>query len=157
MSDLLDGIDTGDLLLRLPANVRASLETLERADIDWNAVGNLLAATPNAGIVFTGTGQWTSDLWQAVKWEFRCFLCTDSEPYADLRHQWPTLKATSSAHAVASLTACIGAKLGVAGGVLVPMLTWLIMVARRRGREQMGFGASAVPLASVPSQRALHA
>ena len=109
MSQLLEGIDAGDLLQHMPSNMRTSLETLERAGTDWNAVGNLLVATPTAGVALTGTGQWTADLWEAVKYEFRSFLCTDSERYAELRLEWDDLKQRSPALAVSSLSSLIGA------------------------------------------------
>jgi hypothetical protein len=137
VSQLLDGMDVNELLRHMPSNVRTSLETLERGGTDWNAVGNLLAATPTAGVVQAGTGQWTADLWQAVKWEFRSFLCTESEPYAELRTQWDELKQRSSALAVVSLATLIGAKLGVASGVIAPLVTWLLVVARRMGKEAL--------------------
>lgn len=145
MSTLLEGIDPAAVLQHMPSNVRASLETLERVGADWNVVGNLLAGTSTAGVALTGTGQWTADLWQAVKWEFRCFLCTDSEPYAELRKGWDELKRQSPAQAVASLTTLIGDKLGVATGVLAPLVIWLFVVARRIDRETM-----CATLASAP-------
>jgi len=145
MSQLLEGIEAGDLLQHMPSNVRTSLETLERAGTDWNAVGNLLAATPTAGVALTGTGQWTADLWEAVKWEFRSFLCTESEAYAELRLEWDELKQRSSALAVGSLAALIGAKLGVASGVVAPLVTWLFVVARRIGEEDVCLTLSAAP------------
>ena len=143
MSQLLEGIDAGDLLQHMPSSVRTSLETLERAGTDWNAVGNLVAATPTAGVALTGTGQWTADLWEAVKWEFRSFLCTESERYAELRVHWDELKQRSPALAVASLATLIGAQLGVASGVIAPLVTWLFMVARRIGEEDMCLTLSA--------------
>lgn len=145
MSEILDAIDAGDLLQRMPLNVRTSLETLERAGTDWNAVGNLLAATPTAGVALTGTGQWTVDLWEAVKWEFRSFLCTDSEPYAELRQEWDTLKQESAVVAVSALSTRIGTKLGVASGVVVPLVTWLFVVALRMGKEALCLTLSATP------------
>jgi hypothetical protein len=137
MNQLLEGINAEDLLQHMPSHMRTSLETLERAGTDWNAVGNLLAATPTTGVVFTGTGQWTSDLWQAVKWEFRSFLCTDSEPYAELRKEWDELTHQSSARAVASLARVVGARLGVASGVVAPLVTWLFVVSRRLGKDEV--------------------
>ena len=111
MTQLLEGIDATALLQQMPSNVRSALETLERANTDWNAVGKILAATPTAGVALTGTGQWTADLWEAVKWEFRSFLCTDSDAYAQLRSEWDSLKQQSSAAAVTSLATLIAAKL----------------------------------------------
>ena len=137
MNHLLEGIDAGDLLQHMPSSVRSSLETLERAGTDWNAVGNLLAATPTAGVALAGTGQWTADLWQAVKWEFRSFLCTDSESYGELRKEWDELKRRSSPLAVAALATLIGAKLGIASGVIAPLVTWLFVVAGRMGMEAL--------------------
>jgi hypothetical protein len=137
MSQLLEGIDSQGLLQLMPLNVRTSLETLERSGTDWNAVGNVLAATPTAGVALSGTGQWTADLWEAVKWEFRTFLCTDSESYAELRTQWEELKQQSPAVAVGALATLIGTRLGVAGGVAAPLVTWLFVVARRIGKEDV--------------------
>ena len=144
MSQLLDGMEAGDLLQHIPSNLRTSLETLERNGTDWNAVGTLLAATPMAGVAVTGTGQWTTDLWEAVKWEFRSFLCTDSERYEELRAQWAELKEQSPAIAVGSLATVIGTKLGVASGLIAPLVTWLFVVSRRIGQEQACLTLSAV-------------
>ena len=156
MSQLLDGIDTGDLLRQMPSNVRTSLEMLQRAGTDWNAVGTLLAATPTAGVAQMGTGQWTADLWQAVKWEVRSFLCTDSDTYAQLRAEWDDLKQKSSALATASLAARIAAKLGVASGVLHPLVTWLLVVARRTDQEALCITLSAAAGASTGLPRSAH-
>ena len=145
MSELLDGMEGGDLLQHVPSSVRTSLETLERSGTDWNAVGSLLAATPTAGVVVTGTGQWTADLWEAVKWEFRSFLCTDSERYAELRGEWDELKRRSPALALRSLSAVIGTRLGVAGGIVAPMVTWLFIVARRMGKDDLCLTLTAAP------------
>ena len=135
----------GDLLQHVPSNVRTSLETLQRAGTDWNAVGNLLAETPTAGVLHSGTGQWTADLWLAVKWEFRSFLCTDSDPYADLRKEWDEQLQRSPARAVGSLATLIGAKLGVHGGVIAPLVIWLCVVERRMGRESLCLTLSTAP------------
>ena len=145
MSQLLEGIDAGDLLQHMPSNMRTSLETLERAGTDWNAVGNLLVATPTAGVALTGTGQWTADLWEAVKYEFRSFLCTDSERYAELRMEWDDLKQRSPALAVSSLSSLNGAKRGVASGVVTPLVTWLFVVARRIGEDDACRTLTATP------------
>lgn len=153
MSQLLEGIDAGDLLQHMPSNMRTSLETLERAGTDWNAVGNLLVATPTAGVALTGTGQWTADLWEAVKYEFRSFLCTESERYAELRLEWDALKQRSPALAVSSLSSLIGAKLGVASGVVAPLVTWLFLVARRIGKDDVCLTLTATPNLGVVQAR----
>lgn len=153
MSQLLEGIDTGDLLQHMPSNMRTSLETLERAGTDWNAVGNLLVATPTAGVALTGTGQWTADLWEAVKYEFRSFLCTESERYAELRSEWDALKQRSPALAVSALSSLIGAKLGVASGVVAPLVTWLFLVARRIGQDDVCLTLTATPNLGVVQAR----
>ena len=149
MSQLLEGIDARDLLQHMPSNVRTALEALERAGTDWNAVGNLLAATPTAGVACTGTGQWTADLWEAVKWEFRSFVCTDSEPYAELRSKWDAIAKQSAALAVVSLARIIGAKLGVAGGVVAPLVGWLFVVARRTGKDDVCLLLTSAPSVGV--------
>jgi hypothetical protein len=157
MSQLLEGIDAGGLLRHMPSDVRTSLETLERAGTDWNAVGSLLTATPTAGVALTGTGQWTADLWEAVKWEFRSFLCTESESYAELRTEWDELKRRSPTLAIGSLATLIGARLGVASGVIAPLVTWLFVVARRLGKEDVCLTLSAAPSVGVAQTRSLDA
>ena len=145
MNQLLDGINAGDILLYLPSSVRTSLETLERTGRDWDAVGNLMTATATAGVAVTGTGQWTADLWQAVKWEVRSFLCTDSEGYAELRKEWVELKQQSSALALRSLATQIATKLGVDRGVVAPLVAWLLVAARRFGKDGMCQTLSVAP------------
>lgn len=157
MSQLLEGVELDDLLQGLPANVRSSLEALERAGTDWNAVGSLLAATPTSGVALTGTGQWTADLWEAVKWEFRTFLCTDSDGYGELRDGWGELTRKSPAQAVGSLSTAMGAKLGVTSGVLAPLVTWLFVVAVRLGEEAVCVSLSAGPGAGSLQSWSSHA
>lgn len=153
MSHLLEGMVADDLLKSVPANVRTTLEAMQRAGTDWNAIGNLLAGTPNAGVALIGSGQWTGDLWDAVKWEVRSFLCTDSEPYADLRKEWNELTRNSSALAVGSLATVIGTKLGVTGGVLQPLVIWLFVVAQQIGKDALCLSLSAAPgIGSIPSR-----
>ena len=149
MSPLLDGIEAGELLRHMPSSVRSSLEALERAGTDWNAVGGLLAATPTAGVALKGTGQWTANLWEAVKSEFRSFLCTESEPYAELRRDWDDLREKSPTAAIGALAKLIGAKLGVAAGVVVPLVTWLFLVALRTGKEAVCLTLSAAPTSAA--------
>ena len=150
MSALLEGIDAAALLQHMPSSMRASLETLERAGTDWNMVGTLLVATPTSGVVLAGTGQWTMDLWDAVKWEFRGFLCTESEAYAELRTEWDALKQRSPALAVRSLATIIGTRIGVtdrpAGDVAV---------RRRAPRRQGGAVPGAVRRVEHERRRAL--
>ena len=148
MSQLLDGIDSEELLRYMPSHVRDALEQFERAGTDWNVVGTLLAATPSVGVMQGGTGQWTTDLWQAVRWEFRSFLCTDSRQYAALRSEWDELKRQSSALAIRSLATAIGDKLGVASGVLAPLVSWLFVVERRTGKDALCLTLSAAPIGS---------
>ncbi len=157
MSQLLDGLDADDLLQHMPSNVRTSLETLQRAGTDWNAVGNLLAGTPTAGVALTGSGQWTADLWEAVKWEFRSFLCAESEPYAQLHEHWDELKQRSPAAAVVSLATQIGAKLGVTSGVVAPLVTWLFVVAGRIGEDALCLTLSTAPGVTAVQPRSPYA
>ena len=149
MSALLEGIDAAALLQHMPSSMRASLETLERAGTDWNTVGTLLVATPTSGVVLAGTGQWTMDLWDAVKWEFRGFLCTESGAYAELRTEWDALKQRSPALAVRSLATIIGTRIGVTGGVIAPLVTWLFVVAHRVGKEELCQALSAASSTSA--------
>lgn len=153
MTGLLEGIEADVLLQQVPTSVRVSLETLERNGTDWNAVGILMTATPTAGVALSGNGQWTGDLWDAVKWEFRSFLCTDSEWYAEPRLQWDALKHASPGAAIGMLATRMGARLGVSSGLLVPLVTWLLVVARRTGEEDACTALST----AVPVTDFLHA
>jgi hypothetical protein len=144
MSDIMEGLDAAALLGQLPSSMRASLETLERAGTDWNAVGTLLVGSPTAGVALAGTGQWTTDLWDAVKWEFRSFLCTESESYDELRAGWDALRERSPTLAVRALAARVAERIGVTGGVVAPLVTWLLVVAHRMGKDALCLALSTV-------------
>jgi hypothetical protein len=152
MTALLEGIEVTELLKHLPSDVRTSIEAMERVRTDWNAIGSLMAATPTTGVAFSGTGQWTVDLWEAVKWEFRSFLCTESDPYSELRTNWDDLKLRSSSRAAGSLATAIGLRLGATAGVIAPLVTWLMVVARRIGTDDMCLALSATPSSFAQSR-----
>ena len=65
--------------------------------------------------------------------EFRSFLCTRSQAYADLRARWTALRDESVAAAAAALAAEIGGRLGVPAQVLAPVVVSLLLSAVRLG------------------------
>lgn len=131
MADLLQGLTESSLKAQLPTSVSESIATLEREKMDWDSIGNVLASVPAMGISLKGGGNWSGTLWQGVKKEFHSFLCTDSPVYADLRKKG----SESSSLVVAALSSAIGAQLGVAGGVVAPLVIWATIVALRIGKQ----------------------
>jgi hypothetical protein len=135
MTDVLTGFTEADLLGQLPRPVRESIAALETDKAKWEDVGAALASGPTSGISLKGGGRWSGALWQNVKKEFHSFLCSDSSTYADLRKEWDSLRQKSSALAIASLSGLIGSQLGVASGVVAPLVIWAAVVALRIGKE----------------------
>ncbi|HWP38102.1 MAG TPA: hypothetical protein VNL18_11170 [Gemmatimonadales bacterium] len=113
------------------------MKGMEQAGLQWEQVGATLAATPTSGIALKGGGRWPDRLWESTKAEFHVFLCTESPNYADLRQQWDALRKKSSTIAVSALSATIGAQIGVAAGVIAPLVIWLALVALRIGKEAL--------------------
>lgn len=148
MTDLLEGLDLTELQARLPKHVTGNLTALEKAGVDWNGIGIFLAAGPTSSVALKGPGRWTNALWDGVKGELRRFLCTDDSEYADLRSDWAGLKEKGSGIAVGALSGFIGAKLGVASGVLAPMIIWMLLVGIRIGKNGI---CAALAAASPPS------
>ena len=146
MTDITSGWTEAELLQALAPSVKAGLQQVEAAGADWNAAGLLLAATPLAGVALKG-GTWRHDLWDAVKREFHSFACTSSKEYADLRKQWKSLKEKGSHFALASLSGVIGAHLGVASGIVAPLVIWLAVVALRVGLKALCATLGAPPTA----------
>jgi hypothetical protein len=62
-----------------------------------------------------------------------------------VRQEWDDLKRASSVRAVGSLATAMGARIGVASGVLFPLLTWLVAVADRMGKEPLCLALSSPP------------
>ena len=133
MNDPLLNASEAELLAQLPTSVSAGIKTLS-ATMDWDAVGANLATAPGNNLAIKSGSPWTGNLWQAVKAEFRSFLCTESPEYATLRAEWGTLSQKSSTLAVAALSGAIGAHLGVASGVLAPLVIWSIVASLKIGR-----------------------
>lgn len=132
---LLSSFDEQELCSEFPESVRLMIQQLEKENIDWNGVGGLLGMSPTAGVSLKGGKRWRTDLWNGVKAEFADFLCRDSPKYEDLRGEWKELAAKSRHLALASLSGVIGAHMGVAAGVVAPLVVWLMVVAVRIGKE----------------------
>lgn len=132
---ILDGLSASDLYGELPTSVSATVKAMDENGADWNIIGASLALSPTAGVALKGGGAWRQDLWAAVKSEFAEFLCSGSPKYDELRTEWSGLKDKSKHIAIASLSGAIGAQLGVAAGVVAPLVVWLIIVALKIGKE----------------------
>lgn len=145
MADLLQGFTESSLKGQLPTSVSESIATLEREKLDWDAIGNVLASVPAMGISLKGGANWSGTLWHGVKKEFHSFLCTDSPVYADLRKEGNGLQQKSSSLAVAALSGAIGAQLGVASGVVAPLVIWATIVALRIGKQAICSALSGPP------------
>ena len=136
MSDFTEGWSEADLLRELPLSVVRAIRQLDGEGTDWNVTGLLLAATPSVGVSLKG-GSWRSDLWDAVRREFHSFMCTDSKEYADLRKESKGLRENGSRLALGSLSGLIGAQLGVASGIVAPLVIWLLVVSLRIGHKAL--------------------
>jgi len=132
--DQLKDLTEAQILKCLSPPVERHVIALNTQGVPWDQIGHLLALTPSAALSLKGPG-WNRHLWLEVKAEVYSFLCEDSEPYSDLRSEWNTLTEKSSALAIASLSGAIGSELGMAGGVVAPMVIWAIAVAVRIGKE----------------------
>ncbi|MFO0454141.1 MAG: hypothetical protein ACK52I_36745 [Pseudomonadota bacterium] len=150
MSDIT-GITRDALVATLPLTFGQRLLAFDSASTDINVVGALLVASPTSSIALKGPGRWTTALWDGVKAEARKFLCTESEEYADLRSEWAGLKEKGSGLAVSALSGAIGAKLGVAAGVLSPMVIWILLVGLRVGKNGLCTALSSGSAPTLPS------
>jgi hypothetical protein len=130
----------------LPSNVRQTIANLEKAGADWDTIGAMLSNTPALGVALKGVN-WKQTLWQACKAEFHSLLCTDSPAYKDLRDRWEVITKDGPNVVVASLAGAVGAQLGMAPGVLAPIVVWLCVVSARMGRNVL-----CATLLSIPAQ-----
>lgn len=137
MTDLAIDLNEEELLSQLPRSVRTAVNALDGQAAPWDVIGGHLASAPTAGIALKGGGSWSGTLWVAVKNEIRAFICTESSEYADLRSQWSSLQKRGSGMAVAALSGAIGGQLGVAGGVIAPLVIWALVVALRIGKAAL--------------------
>jgi len=136
MTTEFNGISDTALLEVLPSTVRQCIANLEKAGADWEAIGGLLSNTPSVGVALKGVN-WKQTLWQACKAEFHTFLCTDAPVYKDLRERWQSITKDGPSVVVASLAGAVGAQLGMAPGVLAPIVVWLCVVGARIGRNAL--------------------
>lgn len=136
MTISLDGLAEEQLLQALPTNVSTAINQLQAAGADMDVVGAALANTPAIGVAMKGV-TWKATLWQSVKAEFHSFLCTDSATYADLRGEWDGLKKKGSTIVLSTIAAAVGAKVGIAGGAIVPLVAWLLASAVRVGKQSL--------------------
>lgn len=150
MTTEFNGISDTAFLEVLSSNVRQTIANLEKAGADWEAIGALLSNTPAAGVALKGLN-WKQTLWQACKAEFHTILCTDAPVYKDLRDQLQTIAKDGPNVAVAFLAGAVGAQLGMAPGVLTPIVVWLCVVSARIGRNVLCVALSSPPApASAP-------
>lgn len=134
MSSAIDNLDEEELYKNLPQQVESDLKELEKHEVPWDQIGNILAGAPSTTVALKG-GNWSAELWKSVKEEFRKFLCTDSESYSDLKTDGKDIKENSAKLLISSLSSIMGAKLGIAAGVIAPIIIWLLLVASRIGKQ----------------------
>jgi hypothetical protein len=127
--------ETDDLVDELTSTVRDAIAELQTSGASWDAIGAALSGAPAAGVSLKGGGSWRGTLWISVKAEFHSFLCTDSASYSDLRKEWQNHRQQSISLAVAALSGVIGAHLGVASGVIAPLVIWAALVTARIGKQ----------------------
>lgn len=137
MKDILENLSEDELLGQLPDSVRRGIETLEANEVEWDQIGTLLASAPANFVTLKGGSSWRADMWEAVKEEFHSFLCTSERKYDDLRNQGENLREKSSKWLISALSGLIGAKVGVAAGVVAPLVVWLLLVGSRIGKEAL--------------------
>lgn len=137
MTEVFEGLTEQQLYELLPKTLRERLYQLNSTNqASWDEVGQLLAAAPTAGIALKG-GRWDGQFWTATKKEFASFLCSDSSEYTDLRREWESRRQKGLQVGVASLSGAIGAHVGVTGGVIAPMVIWLLLVGVRIGKNAL--------------------
>ncbi|MBI0434210.1 hypothetical protein [Roseomonas sp. KE0001] len=73
--------------------------------------------------------------WEAVQREFRAFLCGGDGSYDDLRQALFSARGETQAALVSIIAAAIGAQIGAAATVVAPLVTLLLLVALRIGRQ----------------------
>lgn len=133
--NLLVGMKEEALSNVMAPSVRSAVATLDQYGADWDEIGAILAATPTLGLALKGGTDWRTDLWQAVKEEVAQFLCSETEKYEDLRNDWTELRERSAPIAVAALSGTIGSYIGIAGGIIAPLVVWLLISASHIGTE----------------------
>jgi hypothetical protein len=87
-------------------------------------------ADPMANVITAKVSKFTVEerikrnpgLWDRVKREVRDLICGTSKKYADLRRRFAQLSNKSQSAIVSIIAAAIGANLGVAAGILVPLI-----------------------------------
>lgn len=132
-SEFLEGVSEEELKLSLAPSVRSALDKLSQRDVNWEQIGLLLAETPNQAIALKGGDKQPDDLWSSTKQEFAEFLCSNTEQHRELREKWAELREQSVPVAIAWLSALIGAQIGIVGGMIAPVVVWLLITANRIG------------------------
>jgi len=75
------------------------------------------------------------DYWEAFKTEFKIFLCTKNRKYQKLRKDVMFYGHQSQVVGVGIISAGIGAYLGVAAGVITPLVVICLITALKIGKE----------------------
>lgn len=129
----LTGLTEEALLAQLPEPVRERIGEMSRRSVSEDQIGAVLALAPGGSIARKGAGSWRNDLWPAVVQELRVLCCTDDPRYADIREKWSGLQGDTASTAVAALSGAIGATLGLAAGVVAPLVVWGLVTILRLG------------------------
>jgi len=73
--------------------------------------------------------------WEALKEEFRIFVCTKDKKYSSLRKKLGTTGAKSQTIIVSTIAAAMAPSLGVAVGILVPFCAIVLLALLKVGKE----------------------
>lgn len=155
MNDVALSFTEAELLMLLPANVREGIQGLSADGASWEDIGFVLGVGPHAGIALKGGAAPTTALWGSVKKEVHSFLCTDSKAYADLRKEWKGLAKQTSTTAVSALSVLVASQLGVAAGLISPLVIFALVVVLRIGKEAACQAMSAPTTDAQPPKQQL--
>jgi hypothetical protein len=129
----------------LSADVDAIAETLERELVE-RYVAERAPNTrrdgsaenpPSGGTIRGGTRSFAvgPSYWAQVKLEFRDLVCTNSAKFAALRRQVHDLATKGQAALISMVSSTMAALLGVAAGIIAPLVTLCLIVLLRLGKE----------------------
>lgn len=104
---------------------------------DWRLKDIVYLRSARAGppIVPSGREPFLPGYWDACKNEFRIFLCTDDDKYATVRRELRKHAGKSQTVLVGTISAAIGATVGVVAGALTPLVALCLIVALKIGKE----------------------
>lgn len=147
--DFLDSADA-NWWYDLPVYQRVSIKNLLDSGLsEEDAAAMWLSRTgPDNNFAF-GAGSPGANFLSSVQTEFRKFLCGDSA-YDDLRRDAKSAWNGTKLPVVAAIAAGIGATIGVAAAVIMPVVALLLSAAARIGLQAWCNMPAPPPLTAIP-------